>query len=48
MIVNPLLNEIERIIYLSLIVTVGMSGKRPPADRACQPITAATWSETRP
>lgn len=48
MIVNPLLNEIELIIYLLLIVIVGMTGKCPLADRACQPITAATWSETRP
>lgn len=40
MIVTLLLNETELIIYLLLIVIVGMSGKCPPADRACQPITA--------
>lgn len=48
MIMNPILNEIELIIYLLLIATVGMTGKCPPADRACQPITAVTWRETHP
>lgn len=48
MIVNPILNEIELIIYLLLIVIADMTGKCPPADRACQAIKAATWNETCP